>query len=108
MLYSQLYDHHPLLKGLVQCAVCSLHNIIRKSCVVVQTSPTPLTHTHTHTHTQAKLQESIKLLDDFKEGRLSPDVTNKQVSCLSLSPSPSLSLSLLPYPSSCVQFNRVA
>lgn len=28
---------------------------------------------------ETKLQESIKLLDDFKEGRLSPDVTNKQL-----------------------------
>ena len=58
-------------------------------------------HTHTllllacmRTCTQAKLQESIKLLEDFKEGRLSPGVTNKQVGTVSLS----LSLSLLYHP----------
>ena len=30
-------------------------------------------------YTQTKLQHSIKLLDDFKAGRLGDDVTNKQV-----------------------------
>ena len=32
--------------------------------------------------TQAKLEQSVKLLDDFKAGRLGDDVTNKQVKWL--------------------------
>ena len=70
----------------------------RSHSVTLTQTHAHLTLIQTHTHTQAKLQESIKLLDDFKEGRLSPDVTNKQASTLfyflALFSSPPFSLSM--------------